>query len=390
MKIPTDYLSGYEIARTIEPDMASNYIAHMHIGDPQADKLIEHLHSLRSEQAARLIEAGINQNESALRDAPPSVHDFFQEIESTPHWVDLSYFTPGIRMFHRNSRLILGAFVGGTLVEGFSTNISKSFFITGRLRDQGVRRLKQNNRHMIEIFLPGGLERVGDGWKLSVRIRLVHAQIRYLLKNSDSWDTEAWGTPISSAHLGFSIAAFSARVLYHLKRLGGTYSDEEGESFMAVWRYAGHLMGIPETILYRDEAEAWRLFRAGKMCEPVPDLESIAMANSLINSAPLVIGVKESSSRRNLAKYVFKVSRALIGNSLADQLMYPKGWTVGILALFRIEQRYRRVVCKVFSRQDSSHCFARFTALLEASYFDEAGITWQLPDHVFSEKSTKW
>ena len=25
MKIPTDYLSGYEIARTIEPDMASKY-----------------------------------------------------------------------------------------------------------------------------------------------------------------------------------------------------------------------------------------------------------------------------------------------------------------------------------------------------------------------------
>ena len=41
-------------------------------------------------------------------------------------------------MFHRNSHLILGAFVGGTLVEGFATNIAKSFFITGRVRDQGV------------------------------------------------------------------------------------------------------------------------------------------------------------------------------------------------------------------------------------------------------------
>lgn len=40
MKIPTDYLSGYEIARTIEPDMASKYIAHMHMGGLQADQLI--------------------------------------------------------------------------------------------------------------------------------------------------------------------------------------------------------------------------------------------------------------------------------------------------------------------------------------------------------------
>ena len=64
-------------------------------------------------------------------------------------------------MFLRNLKMVLGGMIAGTLVEGFSTNISQSFFITGRLRDQGVRRLQQNNRHMLEIFFPGGLERPG-------------------------------------------------------------------------------------------------------------------------------------------------------------------------------------------------------------------------------------
>ena len=113
---------------------------------------------------------------------------------------------------------------------------------------------------------------------------------------------------------------------------------------MAVWRYAGHLMGIPETILYRDEAEAWRLFEIDKRCESSPDLESIATAHSLINSAPLVIGIKEAPSRRNLAKYVFKISHALIGDSLANELIYPKRWTVGILRLFRMQQQGSRVM----------------------------------------------
>ena len=124
-------------------------------------------------------------------------------------------FAPSVRMFHRNSQVILAAFVAGVLIEGFTINIAKSFFITGRVRDQGVRRLGQNNRHMMEIFLPGGLYSYGDGWKLSVRIRIVHARLRHLLSNSEDWNTEAWGVPISTAHLGYAVSAFSARLLKH-------------------------------------------------------------------------------------------------------------------------------------------------------------------------------
>ena len=88
-------------------------------------------------------------------------------------------------MFHRNSSVILATFVSGVLIEGFTTNIVKSFHITGRVREQGVRRLGQNIRHMIEIFLPGGMYRDGDGWKLSIRIRIIHARIRRLLSNAE-------------------------------------------------------------------------------------------------------------------------------------------------------------------------------------------------------------
>ena len=94
----------------------------------------------------------------------------------SPSWATHAAFEPGRRSFYRNSDLILQGLVGGSLVEGFSTNISRSFVITGRLREHGVRRLRQNNRHVLEIFMPGGLERYGDGWKLSIRLRLVHAQ----------------------------------------------------------------------------------------------------------------------------------------------------------------------------------------------------------------------
>ena len=390
-RVPSAYVAGLERARAIDPELADNYVAHTVIGDPLADRAIEDISSLPPEEASQVIRAAMNQDdEAALSEAPQSLRELFDQLESPPDWVDQSAFFPGIRMFHRNSQLVLGAFVGGTLVEGFSTNISKSFFITGRLRDQGVRRLKQNNRHMIEIFMPGGLERSGDGLKLSVRIRLVHAQLRSLLKNSDDWEAEEWGEPISAAHLGFAITAFSARLLLHLRNLGAVFNDEEREGFMAVWRYTGYLMGIPETILYKDEDEALDVFRIGVASEPPPELESKAMANSLISSSPLVIGIDDPEERRKLATYVFRVSRALIGNDLADQLVYPPSSTVGVLRLFRFQQQYRRILNRMIPGHAQSSNFSRFTSLLEASMFEEADISYRMPDHVHAEESRRW
>ena len=391
MNVPSDYEEGYAKGRAIDADLAARYIAHTTIGDPDADQLIDALSDLGPEESREILQQAMDtEDPRELHVLPPVVRDFFEEIAVPPDWVDQAAYTPGIRMFHRNSRLVLGAMVGGTLVEGFSTNISKSFSITGRVRDQGVRRLRQNNRHMIEIFLPGGMERGGDGWKLSVRIRLVHAQVRRLLSASDDWDHAAWGVPISAAHVGYAITAFSARLLKHMRSLGAVFNDEERASFMQVWRYSGYLMGIPETILYRDEEEALKLFEIGTICEPEPDIEAISMASSLVNSAPLIIDIDEPAERQRLAKYVFTISRALIGSPLADQLRYPKSPTFGVLAWFRLQERYHRIAAKVFPKRVQESSFSRFTSLLDASGYDEGGITYSLPDHAHAEESSRW
>ena len=390
MTIPTCYEEGFPRARALDPEIASRYIAHTLIEDPEADAVVDLLASLEPTAAARFVSAAMDQDEDELASAPRVLRDFFEGLETVPSWVDFSAFAPGIRMFHRNSRLVLAAFVAGTLIEGFATNIAKSFLITGRLRESGVRRLRQNNRHIVEIFIPGGLQRTGDGWKLSVRIRLIHARVRRLLKHSDDWDEAAWGAPLSAAHVGYSITAFSARLLHHMAKLGAKYTDEERESFLAVWRYSGFLMGIPETMLFRDEAEALRIFDVGNLCEPAPDWDCAVMANSLVNAAPLVAGITDPVERRDLANYVYSVSRALIGDALADSLKYPRRSTFGVLPWFRTQGRYNRLAGYLFPKYARHNNYTNFTGLMEVSEFDMDGISYRMPDHVHDERSSKW
>ena len=389
MQIPTAYIDGYPNGRAVDPARADNYIAHTTVGDPLADAMVDHLSTLPPGEATGLITLGMQGgDETAFRVAPESVRKFFDSCYSLPDWVDLPSLAPGYRLFHRNTSLVLAGMVAGVLVEGFTTNIAKSFFITGRLRDQGIRRLKQNNRHMLEIFMPGGMERHSDGWTLSVRIRLVHARIRRLLALSDEWDAEELGTPISAAHVGFAISSFSARLLQHMESLGASFDKEERKSFMGIWRYSGHLMGIPETILFEDEQDALKIIRVGALCEPPISLESIVMATALVNSAPLFAGHSERHTRRRLASYIFRVSRALIGNKLADQLNYPKESTIGTLWRFRLLNRIDNLLNKLNPKQTQLR--NNMTTILDVSMFDRDGISYRLPDHIYAEESRDW
>ena len=387
MNIPTAYLPGYEKARLVDSGAADNYVTHTTIGDPVMDALLDELQGLSQGKTHRFIRAGMDENHAILREAPQAVRDFFVDApEPEPEWLDYSAFRPGIRAFQRNSVLVLSAFVTGVLIDGFSTLISKSFVQTGRIFDNGVWRLKQNNRHQLEIFWPGGLERQGEGWKLSVRIRFVHAQVRRLLALTEEWEHDAWGVPISAAHLGYAISCFAARTVKHSEALGAHYSPEERASFHAVWRYSGYLMGIPETILFTDESHALRLYGIGSLCEPPPTSEAIIMTNALINSAPLVAGIEETEARRKLVKgVIYPVSRALIGNDLANQLKFPANRLPFALFWFRLDQRIQRLKARL--RNEAPQGFA---TLLEASAYDDAGVSYRLPDHAHAERSGRW
>ena len=391
MRIPVAYEPGYEKARASNPELADKYVEYTLIGDPEADSLVNAIAAADQEQQAEFIRAGMDEDEETLRAAPQEVREFFDRISTPPEWFDPEVVYAGCRKFHAYSDLFLTAFVTDIIVRGFTTLISQSFFITGRLTDRGVRRLRQNIRHLLEIMLPGGLERHGEGWKLSVRLRLVHARVRQQLLASEDWDQEAHGMPLSTAHIALASCNFSGMMLWAAGRIGARLNDEERDSFMQIWRYAAWLMGVPDALLFRDEAEAREIFRVGYMCEPPFGVEAIAMANSVINSAPLVIGIEDKDERKALLSYGYRLSRALLGDELADQLMFPKSRTTGALVYLRMRRRIQEVIDALRGPGQRAKGLRtqNFMTMLDISVLDEEGISYRLPDELHGDPS-RW
>ena len=390
LKIPTAYRLGHEKARQTNPELADRYIEHTTKGDPLAEAAVESMAGMPQERIHQLITAGMEEDEAGFGEAPAELRELIEFSSTPPAWFDSRAVYPGCRAFHADSDLYVQALVGSSIVQGFTTLISKSFFTTGRLTDHGVRRLRQNIRQLIEIMIPGGMERYGEGWKLSVRIRLIHAQVRRMLRKSGEWDEAEIGVPIHIAHVALAAANFSAKVIEAAIRLGAEPTKEESEAFVQIWRYSGYLMGVPETILFRSEAEALELWRIGHTCEPRPPIESIVMGNALVNSAPMVIGIRKPGERQDLADYVYRVSRALIGDELADQLKYPRQSTWGLLFYLRTRRRLAKRVRSLVPRWEAQAKVDRFTALVDNSRLRDPLISYRLPPKLYSDETQTW
>ena len=389
MVIPEAYRAGYLKARELYPELADSYIRHTTEGDPLADAVVEDLSELPPNEVHAVLARVMEDPSADLADVPDSLREFVDQANNVPEWYDPGRAMAASRAFLRNSDIVLAALVGGSIVEGFSTLISKSFRIRGRVATAGVRRLKQNGMQLVEQYLPGGMDPGGDGWRLTLRVRLVHAQSRYFLANSDEWSHDKYGMPISAANMLLAGAAFSGRLMLHVATLGGDFTQEEREAYVHVWRYTGMLMGIPEEILFHDEASSLRAFEAGAMCEPPADEDAIIMANSIVNSAPVIVGVSEPVKRRKLAKVVTQTSRELIGDELADAFLFPTQRRK-VVPWMRFQNRSRPIVRKILPRLARKRDLARFTELLKFASLDKMEYSYKLPTSLYDELSSDW
>ena len=390
MRIPSVYADGYEKARLIDPALAATYVDHLWLGDPLADAAMAELETLDPQERSRFLRAAIQLQEDELRGAPASLLRFVDEVTTVPAWYDPAVARHGCRVFLQNSDEFLTAFAGGSIVEGFSTMISKSFAITGRMIDDGVRRLQQNLRQLMDMFLPRGIEPSGDGWKLTLRIRIVHARVRRLLRASDEWQYDAWGLPVSAAHVALGSAAFSARLIQFAEKLGASLYPEDREAFMSVWCYAAHLIGVPDALMYHSQAEGLRLFRVATACEPPPDDDAIALANCIVNSAPVVIGITEPTARADFAAYAYRIARGLVGDATADMLRFPPKRKPPIVPILRFKKRVRQGIDRLFPTVGRVYRWRSFEHLLNLTDVGEESISHRLPDHVRSDMSSRW
>ena len=86
---------------------------------------------------------------------------------------------------------------------------------------------------------------------------------------------------------------------------------------------------------------------------------------------------------------LFRTSRALIGDELADAFGYPRQSTLGMLALVRV-QRWFQIIHSRIVPGAQPHSLTNFAGMLQRSVYDDMGISYRMPDAIRDRESSRW
>lgn len=348
MSFPSRFI-GVDAARARFGPRVDRVGAFLSQGDPLADQVVETSAEMPPGEGFRLFSRAAAQGIASVPEAPESFRAFFTETERVPVWVDPDRMERGRRLFLRYG-MLAGIVLGGrSLVLGYiSPAGNKPLVFSGRLEQQAPRRLAETGRFVQAISEYRGVDVLGDGYQIALKVRLMHAQVRAMLARSNRWNTEAWGVPINQHDMAGTTLLFSIAVLDGLRTLGARFSASEADDYMHLWRVIGRLMGVHDEILPASEADAFALAEIIAATQEPPDDDARSLTRALLRT-PL------EAARTDLEKLVAPervkfgaaVTRMLLGDELADDLHLVKSNYHRLLPVLRGITRTRDLVLRV-------------------------------------------
>jgi hypothetical protein len=196
----------------------------------------------------------------SLADAPVALRDFFATVDAVPDWVDFDLVEEGARVNRRFGRNAADVLLQLSLIGGYRFGGPTDLLVaTGGLTgDMTMRRLGETQKWAIAISEPEGMRRHGEGFQLTVHVRLMHALINHRFESGGRWDTATWGLPINQSDQAATLGLFNGVLLVGVRALGVRVSAAESRALMHTWKYVGWLMGVNEDWLFDTEREQHR------------------------------------------------------------------------------------------------------------------------------------
>lgn len=328
------------------------FVGFLDAGDPLADGVVAWMHAHGMREARALVQRASAEGIASIPDAPAPLRDFFAQAEFVPLWVDTAKLDLACDVHRRTGPMAELVLRNVALMGGYvAAAATKPLAFTAQLDRATARRLVETGKYWVEVTRRGALLPRNAGWQTSIHVRLMHAQVRYMLNRSEKWDRAAWGAPLNQADTVATNLLFSYIFMHSLRALGFRFTTEEREAVIHLWRYAGYLMGIDARLLPASEDDAARIAFMNFLTLAPPDEDSRRLAQALLDvswdfaeKTPWIPGWATKIEYHYRAGF----SRLILGSQTSDLLGIPdNAMKLGVLAtapvIWSLETLRRRI-----------------------------------------------
>jgi hypothetical protein len=322
-----------------------------YVGDPLADDLVDAFRRLPGRKGAALLDRALAEGADAVPEAPDALRALLDDASRAPSWLDPALVDAGATSFWRvGAPALVLTLTYGSLAYGYQyADLSRPLAATGRLERMASRRLGETSRWLLAVTTPGGMRPGAAGWSASVRVRVVHALVRDRLRRSGTWDEASWGVPISATAAAVTaIAGFDVVPARAMADLGVRTTAAEREARTALWRWVGHVMGVPEGLLPEDHAAAVALSDAVPDVLDGPDADGTRLMRALLRHGLPLEGLLPrravGPARAVGAPVLAAVVRRWMDGPTADVLGVPRSPIGRLVPLLRPVSRAQAAV----------------------------------------------
>jgi hypothetical protein len=348
--------------------------------DPVADQVVAVIMKKGElSQVNHLFELFVNDSAQLPKTAPQEIKDYFTQTAVLPEWADTDLIALGQQVYIRHGVWISLLLSYKSLPECYAcAKGAEVLFHTARLNEQHgslnaySRRIAETAQFVFYAMQPGGLSLSGRGLHATQKVRLIHAIIRYYLRQKN-WDSAAFNEPINQQDMAGTLMSFSALVLEGMEQLGIVLEPVEKEAYVHCWRVVGHIIGLHPDLIPKNAADALALGHAILDHQMARSEHSQALMKSLLDfqnkiSKPLF------TAQGNIA-----MMRLMMGDKISDMLAVPP---VDARQVEKLRRRIR-TIARITEFLDKSLVFAmvlQFAGKLGLQWM----ITWMTPTRMIN------
>lgn len=287
-------------------------------GDVPADSLISSIFADDAQKSAfrSLLDSFTFNAQLTQADDFYAVKEAFIQSTKLPDWADQKLMEKGAAFFAVHASAIMNLLGLLSLPYCYAAaDGARVLDLSERIKNKPEHRLGETADFVWDVMAPNAFKPDGKGFASILKVRLLHAAIRFYTGKSSKWNAD-WGFPVNQEDMAGTNLSFSLIAIRGLRKFGLTISYQDQHAFLHLWNVIGFLLGVDERLLPENGKEAVLLEENIRK----RSFKSSAHGQSLTKSLIKYFAAVDASFPE---KETTQLMRYLLGDEVADILALP-------------------------------------------------------------------